>query len=66
MYAEEIIAPVMPVNRRKGLDKKMGVWVDGKLKLQSRDRAAIDAYAEKRMDEQHSVWVAPIGSFVTV
>lgn len=48
------------------MNKKMGVWVDGKLKFQSRDRAAIDAYAAKKMTEHHSVWVAPIGSFVTV
>ena len=48
--------------------KKLGVWVNGKLKLQSRDRDKIDAYAAKQMDDKRndSVWVAPIGSFVTV
>lgn len=46
--------------------KKMGVWVNGKLKLQTRDRANIDAAAAKWMREGNDVWVAPIGSFVTV
>lgn len=46
--------------------KKLGVWVDGKLKLQNRDRATIDEYAAKRIAERHSVWVAPVGSFVEV
>lgn len=47
--------------------KKMGVWVNGKLKLQSRDRVAIENYAALKMrDSRNSVWVAPIGSFVTV
>jgi hypothetical protein len=44
---------------------KRGVWVDGKLRLQTRDETAIDEYAAKKMAERHSVWVAPIGSFVT-
>lgn len=48
------------------MDKKMGVWVDGKLRHQSRDRSSVDNAAERWMQEGGSVWVAPIGSFVTV
>jgi hypothetical protein len=47
-------------------EKKMGVWKDGKLVLQTRDRSAVDNLASKLMRDRHSVWVAPIGSFVTV
>lgn len=43
---------------------KMGVYVDGKLRLQSRDLEAIHAFAEKQMNERHEVWVTPVGSFV--
>jgi hypothetical protein len=50
----------------KPAGKKMGVWVDGKLRLQSRDRDAIEEYAARRMREKHTVWVAPVGSFVDV
>lgn len=46
-------------------EKKRGVWVDGKLKLQTRDPQAIEDFAQKMMRQRHSVWVAPIGSFVT-
>lgn len=49
----------------KPLGKKLGVYVDGKLRFQSRDSDAIYAYADRRMTEKHSVWVAPVGSFVT-
>lgn len=56
--------------------KKMGVWVDGVLKLQTRDRDAIDDYAAKMVRPRtvvkdgkayvttHDIWVAPIGSFI--
>jgi hypothetical protein len=42
---------------------KRGVWVDGKLRLQTRDTEAIDDFAVKMMRKRHSVWVAPIGAF---
>ena len=48
----------------KPLGKKLGVYVDGKLRFQSRDTDAIYAYADRRMKEKHSVWVCPVGSFV--
>jgi hypothetical protein len=45
---------------------KLGVYVDGKLKYQSRDHESIYAYAEDEMNKRRSnVWVAPVGSFVT-
>lgn len=53
------------VEKPKG-GKLVGCWVDGKLRFQSRDRDAIDEYAARRMSERHSVWVAPVGSFVIV
>lgn len=43
----------------------MGVWVDGQLRLKSRDRAKIDQAAESWMSDRRNVWVAPVGSFVT-
>jgi hypothetical protein len=48
--------------------KKMGVWIDGKLRLQTRDRDAIDDFAARAVaDKRNSgVWVAPIGSFLEV
>jgi len=46
-------------------DKLIGVWVDGQLRLQSRDRAKIDQAADSWMKDRRNVWVAPIGSFVT-
>jgi DUF971 family protein len=55
-----------PVQEVKPAGKKMGVWVDGKLRLQSRDRDAIEEYASRRMREKHNVWIAPVGSFVDV
>lgn len=47
-----------------GEAKKLGVYVDGKLKLQSRDADKCYAAAAEYMRKQHSVWVAPVGSFV--
>lgn len=47
-------------------EKLLGCWVDGTLRFQSRDHEAIHEYAARRMREKHSVWVAPVGSFVTV
>lgn len=44
----------------------MGVWVDGQLRLKSRDRLKIDQAAESWMKDRRNVWVAPVGSFVTV
>lgn len=49
-----------------GNEKKLGVWKNGKLILQSRDKDAIYRLAEEVMNDKHDVWVAPIGSFVTV
>lgn len=46
-------------------DKLIGVWVDGQLRLKSRDRAKIDQAAESWMKDRRNVWVAPVGSFVT-
>jgi hypothetical protein len=48
--------------------KKMGVWIDGKLRLQTRDRDAIDDFAARALADKRNngVWVAPIGSFVEV
>lgn len=48
--------------------KKMGVWKNGKLIFQSRDKDAIYNLAEKVMVEKPTVnvWVATVGSFVTV
>lgn len=40
-----------------------GVWVDGKLRLKSKDTEKIDSYAHRKMREKHDVWVAPVGSF---
>jgi hypothetical protein len=47
-------------------EKLLGCWVDGNLRFQSRDHDAIYEYAGRRMREKRSVWVAPVGSFVTV
>lgn len=47
-------------------DKKLGVYVDGKLKLQTRDRLKVDDASAHWMRKGHQVWVAPVGSFVTV
>ena len=62
-----MLAPAAPKPKLK-LEKKMGVWINGVLKLQTRDRDAIDNYAQRMMNDTHryNVWVAPIGSFVTV
>lgn len=48
--------------------KRMGVWVDGKLRFQSRDADAIYDYAHEKMNDprRYNVWVAPVGSFVEV
>lgn len=48
------------------LGKKLGVYVDGKLRLQTRDAEAAYEYAGRRMREKHNVWIAPVGSFVEV
>lgn len=66
------------VKPEKPKGKRMGVWVDGVLKFQSRDRDEIDRYAAFKMKAYtkviqgkahvitHNVWVAPIGSFEDV
>lgn len=60
------------------LPRKLGCWVDGKLKYQSRDHASVHEYAERKMQpyttgaaghlvvNTHNVWVAPVGAFVEV
>lgn len=45
--------------------KKMGVYVDGKLKLQTRNYEKAVAAARSFMNKKHEVWLTPIGSFVT-
>lgn len=61
----EALTPIR--HNTRNTDKKMGVWVNGKLKLQTRDYAAIINYRDKMItDHRNNVWVAPIGSFVTV
>lgn len=49
------------------LDKgpKMGVYVDGVLKLQSRNWDKINNAAARWMEKRHDVWVAKVGCFVT-
>lgn len=48
-------------------EKKLGVYVNGKLKLQTRDRAkADDAFATWTQTFGNDVWIAPVGSFVNV
>lgn len=54
----------MAETEKVAVGKKMGVWVNGKLGLQTRNRDAIDDYAQRKMRERNNVWVAPIGSFV--
>lgn len=46
----------------------VGCWVDGKLRFQSKDRDAVHAYAQGKMEDKRvgGVWVAPVGSFVHV
>lgn len=45
----------------------LGCYVNGVLKFQSRDHAAIHGYARDKMsDTRNSVWVAPVGSFQNV
>lgn len=40
-------------------DYERGVWVDGKLRLISKDSDKISEYAARRMRERHEVWIAP-------
>lgn len=47
-------------------EKKIGVYVDGKLKLQTRNIEKAHHASQKWMQRGHDVWVAPVGSFVTV
>ena len=61
----EALAAVETEQASPAKERKRGVWVDGKLKLQTRDPQAIEDFAQKMMRQRHSVWVAPIGSFVT-
>lgn len=45
--------------------RKLGVWINGKLRFQSRDADAIHEYAQRKMrDFRNNVWLAPVGSFV--
>jgi hypothetical protein len=47
--------------------KRFGVYVNGKLKFQSRNEDEIRRYADDKMrDFRNNVWLAPVGSFVTV
>lgn len=64
LAAEQQIAKNLPAADIKPKGKKMGVYVDGVLRLQTHDRAAIDEYADKKMRERHNVWIARVGSFV--
>jgi len=44
--------------------KLIGVWVDGSLKLQTRDAGvAYSAAAEFMKQRNRGVWLAPVGSF---
>lgn len=48
----------------KNTDKKMGVWKNGKLVLQTRDYDAINNLKNKLINDfSNNVWVAPVGSF---
>jgi len=47
------------------MNKKIGVYVDGKLKLQTRDEDKAHSAARHWMRKNHQVWLAPVGSFVT-
>lgn len=63
-----------PTIDRTAQGPKMGVYVDGVLKLQTRDRSAIDEYADRKMREtlhvkgvgvvprHNSVWVAKVNA----
>jgi len=49
-----------------GESRKLGVYVDGKLKLQTRNSLKAYEAADKWMREKREVWVTPVGSFVNV
>ena len=46
--------------------KKMGVYVNGKLRLQTRDYEKAVSAAQRWIAEREDVWLTPIGSFTTV
>lgn len=52
-----------PVTQLK-TPSNLGCYVEGVLKFQSKDHDAVRDYADRKMSERYSVWVAPVGSFV--
>lgn len=76
--AEEFARLHAPKEEPKGKTPKLlGCYVDGVLRFQSRDHAAIRDYADKQMRPRtmklsdgsyrvitSDVWVAPVGSFI--
>lgn len=49
----------------KRIPKKLGVWTNGTLRLQTRDHDAAYEAANRWMNEKLNVWVAPLGTVVT-